>query len=110
MKTPPRFPEDEMASEPWYSVGPNDIFPEEFASFLLGDPRIRKAFMKYHKELLDSEYWIEKQEKIRSGMLEDVFPYPQSIRFSRPVVTLAPDIPTDTVRDDQPCLDQGGLE
>src|SRR5690606_23907560 len=25
-----RYPEDEMASEPWYSVGPNDVFPEEF--------------------------------------------------------------------------------
>src|SRR5690606_15157248 len=30
----PRYPEDEMASEPWYSVGPNDVFPEEFPRFL----------------------------------------------------------------------------
>lgn len=81
---PPRFPEDEMASEPWYSVGPDDIFPEEFASFLLGDPRIRKAFLKYHRDLLDVDFWVEKQEKIRRGELEDVFPYPQSVRFTRP--------------------------
>ena len=81
---PPRFPEDEMASEPWYSVGPNDIFPEEFASFLLGDPRIRKPFLKYHRDLLEVDFWIDKQEKIRCGELEDVFPYPQSIRFTRP--------------------------
>lgn len=26
----PRYPEDELASEPWYSVAPNDVFPEEF--------------------------------------------------------------------------------
>ena len=80
---PPRFPEDEFAAEPWYSVGPNDIFPEEFASFLLGDPRIRQPFLKYHRDLLDVHFWIDKQEKIRKGILEDVFPYPQSIRFPR---------------------------
>jgi isocitrate dehydrogenase kinase/phosphatase len=85
---PPRFPEDELASEPWYSVGPNDIFPEEFASFLLGDPRIRKAFLKYHRDLLDVDFWIDKQEKIRKGILEDVFPYPQSVRFERPQLLL----------------------
>ena len=81
---PPRFPEDELASEPWYSVGANDIFPEEFASFLLGDPRIRKAFLTYHRDLLEVDFWIDKQEKIRKGILEDVFPYPQSVRFTRP--------------------------
>ncbi len=81
---PPRFPEDEMASEPWYSVGPNDIFPEEFASFLLGDPRIRRSFLKYHRDLLEVDFWVDKQDKIRHGELEDVFPYPQSVRFSRP--------------------------
>jgi len=80
---PPRFPEDELASEPWYSVGPNDIFPEEFPSFLLGDPRIRRSFLKYHRDLLEVDFWIDKQEKIRRGELEDVFPYPQSVRFTR---------------------------
>lgn len=72
-----------MASEPWYSVGPNDIFPEEFASFLLGDQRIRKSFLKYHRDLLAVDFWVDKQEKIRRGELEDVFPYPQSVRFTR---------------------------
>ncbi|MCG6886879.1 MAG: bifunctional isocitrate dehydrogenase kinase/phosphatase, partial [Proteobacteria bacterium] len=38
---PPRYPEDEMAAEPWYNVGPNDVFPEEFATFLLGVSRVR---------------------------------------------------------------------
>ena len=80
---PPRFPEDELASEPWYSVGPNDIFPEEFARFLLGDPRIRRSFLKYHRDLLEVDFWVDKQEKIRRGELEDVFPYPQSVRFTR---------------------------
>jgi isocitrate dehydrogenase kinase/phosphatase len=78
---PPRTPEDEMASEPWYTVGPNDVFPEEFGTFLLGDPRIRALFMKHHAELLDAAFWQKKQAGIRAGLLEDVFPYPESMRF-----------------------------
>ncbi len=35
---PPRNEEDEMSGEPWYSVGPHDIFPETYGTFLLGDP------------------------------------------------------------------------
>jgi len=80
---PPRYPEDEMAAEPWYNVGPNDVFPEEFATFLLGVSRVRKAFMKYHADLLEPEFWWQKQQSIRDGIYEDVFPYPPSIRFPR---------------------------
>ena len=79
----PRTPEDEMASEPWYTVGPNDVFPEEFGTFLLGDPRIRRLFLKHHGDLLDVEIWQTKQRRIREGVLEDVFPYPDSLRFCR---------------------------
>jgi len=78
---PPRTPEDEMASEPWYTVGPNDVFPEEFETFLLGQPRLRQAFMRHHANLLDADYWSAQQERIRKGVLDDVFPYPEQIRF-----------------------------
>ena len=77
----PRTPEDEMASEPWYPVAPNDVFPEEFGTFLLGDPRVRKAFMAHHADLLDPEYWQLRQRRVRAGLLEDVFPYPDALRF-----------------------------
>ena len=36
---PPPNPEAELSGEPWYPVGPLDVFPEEFETFLLGDPR-----------------------------------------------------------------------
>jgi isocitrate dehydrogenase kinase/phosphatase len=77
----PRTPEDEMSAEPWYTVGPNDVFPEEFGTFLLGDPRIRAIFMNHHGDLLDAGFWQRKQARIRAGLLEDVFPYPDSVRF-----------------------------
>lgn len=80
---PARFPEDEMATEPWYSVGPNDIFPEEFETFLLTSPRIKRAFMKYHTDLLDADWWVARQNDIRNGILRDIFPYSEAIRFKR---------------------------
>lgn len=81
---PPRYPEDVFSSEPWYSVGANDVFPEEFSTFLLTNPKVRKIFMKYHKDLLDAEYWQQKQQNILHGVYEDVYPYPQQLRFERP--------------------------
>lgn len=82
---PPRYPEDEMAAEPWFSIGANDIFPEEFITFLFFENRTRQAFLKYHKDLLDADYWVGKQESIKAGVYEDIFPYPQRIRFVRSI-------------------------
>lgn len=79
----PRTPEDELAAEPWYPVGPNDVFPEEFATFLLGSPRVRGPFLRFHSDLLSPEFWQERQDRIRAGVLEDVFPYPERLRFPR---------------------------
>jgi len=77
----PRNEEDEMSSEPWYPIGKHDVFPEQFGSFLLGNANIRKYFMKHHADLLTQSWWQEKKERIASGVIEDVFPYPQSVRF-----------------------------
>ncbi len=78
-----QYPEDEMAAEPWYSIAANDIFPEQFATFLFADHRVREAFLKHHADLFEARFWIAKQENIRAGIYEDVFPYPQKIRFRR---------------------------
>lgn len=73
--------ETEMSGEIWYPVGPHDVFPEEFATFLLASPTIRQIFVKHHKDLLSPAFWQKTQEKIRAGHVEDFFPYPQSLRF-----------------------------
>ncbi|MDF2178353.1 bifunctional isocitrate dehydrogenase kinase/phosphatase [Aliiglaciecola sp. CAU 1673] len=78
---PPRHPEDELSGEPWYSVGPNDVFPEEFADFLLCDPNVSDIFRALHADLLDAGLWQQKQANIRAGIYEDVFPYAQEKRF-----------------------------
>ena len=59
----------------------NDVFPEEFATFLLGDPRLRETFLRHHAELLEPEFWQECQRRIEAGEIVDFFPYPESLRF-----------------------------
>ncbi|HVC12004.1 MAG TPA: bifunctional isocitrate dehydrogenase kinase/phosphatase [Burkholderiales bacterium] len=80
---PPGSFEDEMAAEPYYSIGPNDVFPEQFERFLVADPRAREIFLEYHRDLTDAEFWRGKQARIRAGVQEDVFSYPQEMRFPR---------------------------
>jgi isocitrate dehydrogenase kinase/phosphatase len=77
----PRNEEDEMSAEPWYSVGKHDVFPEQFGAFLLGNAKIRKFFMRHHAELLSKPFWQARKQRIMDGYIEDVFPYPQHIRF-----------------------------
>ncbi len=80
---PPRDYEDEIAAEPYWSVGPSDVFPEQFEPFLVGDPGARAMFYEYHRDLLDPSFWLAKQERVRAGCQDDVFPYPEEIRFPR---------------------------
>jgi isocitrate dehydrogenase kinase/phosphatase len=76
-----RNDEDEMAAEPWYHIAKNDVFPEQFGPFLLGNAKVREYFMKYHADLLSPVYWQTCKRRIIEGHVEDVFPYPQEIRF-----------------------------
>jgi len=73
--------ETEMSGEVWYPVARGDVFPEEFATFLLGSPLVRKVFLKHHRDLLGTDFWQTAQRKIRDGHVEDFFPYPQELRF-----------------------------
>ncbi|GEG99453.1 bifunctional isocitrate dehydrogenase kinase/phosphatase [Escherichia coli] len=79
---PPRYPEDELASEPWYSVSPGDVFPEEFRHWLCADPRIGPLFEEMHADLFRADYWRALQNCIREGHVEDVYAYRRRQRFS----------------------------
>ncbi len=80
----PRNPEDIYRDEPWYSVNPNDIFPEEFITFISTDPKVRKILKEIHPELFDAEFWRSNQEDIIACRQADVFPYSRDARFPRP--------------------------
>ncbi len=66
---------DELRSEAWYYVGPNDMFPEEFIKFLSMDKELRSLFLVVHGELLTAEYWREIKSLHQSGKVSLVVPY-----------------------------------
>jgi len=78
---------DELAGEVWYPVGPHDVFPEEFATFLLTDPVVREAFVAFHADLLGAAWWRAMQEANRAGRAAEVLSYPDSVRFRSAAAT-----------------------
>jgi isocitrate dehydrogenase kinase/phosphatase len=76
--------EEEFAAEPWFYVGPNDVFPEEFLTFmgLVGAPRA--AFLQAHGDLLTAPYWRAMQARHRAGEVMDIIPYGEHRRLRRP--------------------------
>lgn len=71
----PRDVEEEMAAEPWFYVGPGDVFPEEFISFLGLYGVLREVFLEAHAELLTADFWARIQARHRAGEVVDIFPY-----------------------------------
>jgi isocitrate dehydrogenase kinase/phosphatase len=78
-----RTEQEEMQSGTWYTVGPDDIFPEEFRLFFSGNIKARKMFEEIHSELYEVTFWTDLQEKIRNGYVVDIFPYRRVKRFDR---------------------------
>ena len=66
----------------WFEVGTKDVFPETFGTFLLGNARVREAFLKHHSDLLDPEFWNDNKQRILAGEMADIFPYDAQRRFS----------------------------
>ena len=64
------------------SIGPNDIFPEEFGPFMFANKILRDMFMAQHPELFDPDYWLELQQAIIDGRVIDVYPYRNKQRFA----------------------------
>ena len=79
----PRNDYEEFSAEPYYHVGINDVFPEEFTRFLIGDAELRKIFFKHHKDLYGIRFWRKMQKRLKQGEIVDVFPYGEGVRFKR---------------------------
>jgi isocitrate dehydrogenase kinase/phosphatase len=75
--------DDDIAGEPWFGVGPNDIFPEEFMHFLGLPPDLKQLFIQQHGDLLSREYWNELKQRIVAGELFHVSPYAAERRLDR---------------------------
>ena len=66
---------DDMRSDIWYHVNPDDIFPEEFIKFLAMDRELRELFIEVHGDLLTAKFWREMKEKHQAGEVSLVVPY-----------------------------------
>lgn len=75
--------DDEMSADPWFYVGPSDIFPEEFIKFFGLRPDLRELFIHAHGDLLGVDFWTRLQERHRAGEVVDIFSYKQSKRLRR---------------------------
>jgi isocitrate dehydrogenase kinase/phosphatase len=79
----PRSDLEELASEPWFGVADEDVFPEEFGHFMAMPGRLGEAFRDAHGDLFTVEFWREMQERHRRGELVDFFPYAPARRLRR---------------------------
>ncbi|WP_137923601.1 bifunctional isocitrate dehydrogenase kinase/phosphatase [Cupriavidus sp. 2SB] len=77
----PRNEEEEMSGDVWYTVGPHDVFPETYRTFLLGDPRVRAAFLRHHPDFFDAAMWQHYKDRLLAGHVHDFFAYSQHDRF-----------------------------
>jgi len=77
-----RFDEDEMRAEPWFYVGPNDVFPEQFANFLGLPANLRDVFLAHHADLLTAEFWRDLKAKHATEQWVEVVPYGESAVIS----------------------------
>ena len=70
-----RTHEDEMSAEPWFSVGANDVFPEQWPAFFGVPSDLLAAFCERHAELLTAKWWRGIQQRLRHGETLELVPY-----------------------------------
>ena len=68
--------EDELSDQPYYAVADSDVFPQEWAPFIVPrEPALRAAFLEHHGDLLTPEFWQRKQRQVIAGELTIGLPY-----------------------------------
>lgn len=67
--------DEEIQAEPWFAVGEDDVFPEEFLQFLGLPSRVQNTFLDRHGDLFSVEFWQRAQQKLLAGDVYDVQPF-----------------------------------
>jgi isocitrate dehydrogenase kinase/phosphatase len=75
--------DDEMLEQPWFPVEPDDVFPEEFRTYLRSPRIVGEVFDELHPEISTVEFWQQMKEGHSEGGLPDFFPYPRDLRIAR---------------------------
>ncbi len=77
---PARSEEQEFASETWFYVADNDVFPEQFEHFLGMSAGLKALFMEHHGDLLTAAYWRGVQEGLETSDAPPFSPYARASR------------------------------
>ncbi|MFP3913645.1 MAG: bifunctional isocitrate dehydrogenase kinase/phosphatase [Actinomycetota bacterium] len=80
----PEEDDHELAAEPWFAVGPRDVFPQEFSTFLGVTGETRQAFVSHHRQLFTPEWWRAVQQRVRAGEMVEIYPYEEAARLRPP--------------------------
>jgi len=78
---PPRYDFEELEPEPWFRVQENDVFPEEFQSFIGIPLGHREIFQSTHGDLFTAEFWKNLKEAHEEGKHFEIFPYPNASKL-----------------------------
>lgn len=74
--------EEAMSATPWFPLGPDDVFPSEFPSFLGLTGDLWETFIGSHSELFEAGWWKRAQREVGSGAIASVYPYDRELRLS----------------------------
>jgi len=78
----PRNAEEALADEPWFQIGPRDVFPERFWMFM-GLPGPELAAVREHfGHLFDPAWWQGLQARFAAGDYPDTPPYASGQRLA----------------------------
>ncbi len=77
-----RSNDEEMSAQPFFFVGPHDVFPQEFLQFM-GLPKVQRELLtSRHGQVLTAAFWRELKRRHEAGEVLDVYPYPSANRLN----------------------------
>jgi len=71
---------------PWFRVEENDVLVDEWERYLGIPSDLQDFFRQKHGDLFELNYWLGVQERVKSGELHYVLPYPKERRLTVPEV------------------------
>ncbi|HQU71304.1 MAG TPA: bifunctional isocitrate dehydrogenase kinase/phosphatase [Calditrichia bacterium] len=82
-REPPQLPsvEDLLAGVKWFEIAENDVFPSEMRFFLGLAGKLLEEFERFHGDIFQVAFWRSMQERIRSGEIVQILPYPPELRL-----------------------------
>jgi len=70
-----------MSNEPWFYVGEDDVFPEQFPLFMGLSPNRLAHLRAHHQDLFDADWWVSVQKRIEQSHAFDVPPFTSEARL-----------------------------